>query len=166
MGPVTFRAGFRVVNHNWEPWLQTVLPVVLPILSKAVALSGSHLGRELVELDQNALRDLPKSMRDASARAGRLLLKQGVPPGAKALQKLTVAVAKGDAPGHLATVFGARCGIFSIGTRAAALAYVFQELTLGATDWTDIQIASRLEEARVVVENMQAPNNDWLESHG
>lgn len=166
MGPVTFQAGFRVVNYNWEPWLRAVFPAILPVLSEAVALGGSHLGRELVALDQDALAGLPRSMREASARAGRLLLKQGVPPGAKALQKLMLAVEKGDAPGHLATVFGARCGIFSIGTRAAAAAYVFHELTLGAPDWSDIQIASRLEEARIVVENVVTSKNDWSESHG
>ncbi|HEY5893981.1 MAG TPA: urease accessory UreF family protein [Chthoniobacterales bacterium] len=166
MGPVTFRAGFRITDHNWEPWLHTVLPVLLPVLREAMALGGSHLGRELVALDQNGLDALPKSMQEASARAGRLLLKHSPPNGAKALQKLTVAAGKGDTPGHLATVFGARCGVFSIGARVAAMAYVFQELTLGAPDWSEIQIASRLEEARVVVENILAPKNEWSESHG
>lgn len=146
MGPVTFHAAFRVMGDQFTPWLENVfLKGILPGLQAAVRHGAEGRGEDLLQEDGRILEGATSLLREGSGRAGRLLLKQGVPSGVRCLRKLGEAATAGEARGHLASVFGARCGVFSVGQTAAALAYVYQELRLGAPEWS----------ADVLEENLQ-----------
>ncbi|HEX8372299.1 MAG TPA: urease accessory UreF family protein [Chthoniobacterales bacterium] len=152
MAAVTYHAGFRVLDDRFSGWLHgTFQQEILPGLLEAVRYGSDEHGRELLATDQSILRNASELLRRGSGRAGRLLLRQGVPMGVKCLQRLQLAAQEGFVEGHLATVFGARCGVFSIGQRAAALAYVYLELRTGAPDWDDRQVHEKLAEASEVI---------------
>jgi hypothetical protein len=75
--------------------------------------------------------------RQHSIDAGRLLLQQSAPRGERLMVRLQEAIQTGTAFGHFATVYGVRCGAFSIPVRSALLGYLVQELSVGALDETD-----------------------------
>ena len=114
-------------------------------------MAETKKGYELLEGDASILRNSTDLLRHGSGRAGRLLLREGIPAGVKCLQKIQQAASERRAEAHLATVFGARCGIFSIGERAAALAYVYLELRTGAPDWHDGHLQEKLADAAEVI---------------
>ena len=152
MAAVTYYPGFRKVDDRFSSWLHAVFQSgILPGLADAVHWGSEGKSRELVECDGQILKNTSELHRNGSGRAGRLLLREGVPAGVKCLQRLRSAVEDGTATAHLATVFGARCGVFSIGQRAAALAYVYLELRTGAPDWDDRRIAEKLADANEVI---------------
>ena len=152
MSAVTYYPGFRKVDDRFSSWLHAVFQSgILPGLAEAVHFGSEGKGRELVECDAQILKNASELHRNGSGRAGRLLLREGVPAGVKCLQRLRSAAEDGTATAHLATVFGARCGIFSIGQRAAALAYIYLELRTGAPDWNDRQIEEKLADANEII---------------
>ena len=152
MAAVTYYPGFRKVDDRFSSWLHAVFQGgILPGLADAVHSGSEGKGRELVECDGQILKNASELHRNGSGRGGRLLLREGVPAGVKCLERLRSATVDGTARAHLATVFGARCGVFSIGQRAAALAYVYMELRTGAPDWNDRRIAEKLADANEVI---------------
>jgi len=145
MGPVTFHAAFRVMGDQFTPWLEEVfLKEILPGLQAAVRHGSEGRGEDLLRGDERILAGATLFFNEGSGRAGRILLKHGVPSGVRCLRKLTEAATAGEARGHLASVFGARCGVFSVGQSAAALAYIYQELRLGAPEWSDDVLEEKL----------------------
>ena len=52
------------------------------------------------------------------------------------MARLQEAIQTGTAFGHFATLYGVRCGAFSIPVRTAILGYLVQELSVGAPDET------------------------------
>ena len=152
MSAVTYYPGFRAADDKFSNWLNgTFRREILDGLSEAVHWGSDEKARELLECDTRILQNASELLRNGSGRAGRLLLREGVPAGVKCLQRLQKAAGDGTISGHLATVFGARCGVFSIGQRAAALAYVYLELRAGAPDWNDRQLESKLADANEVI---------------
>ncbi len=152
MSAVTYHAGFRRLDDRFSSWLHsTFQQQILPGLLDAVRCGGDEKGRELLECDARILRSATDLLRNGSGRAGRLLLRQGVPAGVKCLQRVRAAAESGTVEAHLATIFGARCGIFSIGERTAALAYVYLELRTGAPDWHDGHFHEKLTDASEVI---------------
>ena len=152
MSAVTYYSGFRVLDDRFSSWLHgTYQQQILPGLLAAVRYGSDEKGYELLESDALILRNATDLLRHGSGRAGRLLLREGIPAGVKCLQKIHQAASQGRAEAHLATVFGARCGVFSIGERAAALAYVYLELRTGAPDWHDIHLQEKLADAAEVI---------------
>ena len=77
---------------------------------------------------------MPPWPRQRSMEAGRLLLQQSTPRGERLMARLQEAIQAGAAFGHFATLYGVRCGAFSIPVRTAILAYLVQELAVGARD--------------------------------
>ena len=71
--------------------------------------------------------------RQRSIDAGRSLLQQSTPRGERLMARLQEAIQAGAAFGHFATLYGVRCGAFSIPVRTAILGYLVQELSVGAT---------------------------------
>ena len=152
MSAVTFYPGFSGLEDRFTPWLHRFFrQEILPRLVEAVHWGSEEMGRELLLCDGTILQNSSELHRNGSRKAGRLLLREGVPTGVKCLQPLQKAVVAGQATAHLATVFGARCGVFSIGQQAAALSYIYLELRTGAPDWNDLQIEEKLFEAAKVI---------------
>jgi hypothetical protein len=132
-GPVTFRAPglFAPAAVAWQESLFN--PVLLPALRAALAHARRGEVRELAALDQRLSESLPAGVRDDSTRAGhRLALHGAALRGDRLLPRLAASVSDGTSPGHLAIVFAARCGAFSLPDRMAVGAYLFQEMCAGA----------------------------------
>ncbi len=152
MSAVTYYPGFRSLDDRFSVWLHgTFQQEILPGLLEAVLLGGDEKGRELIECDARILQNASELLRNGSGRAGRLLLREGVPAGVKCLSRMRQAVDEGQTEAHLATVFGARCGVFAIGQRSAALAYIYMELRCGAPDWHDGHLQEKLADAAEVI---------------
>jgi hypothetical protein len=132
-GPVTFRCG-AVFTISSSAWHETVFaPVLLPALRASLAHARRGEAREIIALDQRLSTQLPENTLTASTRAGHRLAALGSTlRGDRLLPRLAANVADGAAPGHLATVFAARCGAFSLPDRVAIGAYLFQEMCAGA----------------------------------
>jgi UreF-like urease accessory protein len=116
---------------SWLSWLGTVFePLLLPHLGQVLEFASRQSLREVVVRDVDLHRYLPPKVREPSISAGRLLL-QAIPPrGDRLLARLQDAVDNGTAVGHFATLYAVRAAAFSIPTRTAILAYLWQELVV------------------------------------
>jgi hypothetical protein len=131
--PVTFRAGaaFPLAANAWQE--AVFAPILLPALRAALTHARRGEVRELAALDLRLSDQLGDGLRADSLRAGRRLALLGSTlRGDRLLPRLAESVRTGNSPGHLAIVFAARCGAFSLPDRIAIGAYLFQEMCAGA----------------------------------
>ncbi len=125
------------VADSWQQWMKLLFePVLLPHLSRVLDFAARQSAREIVQLDAELHRSLGPWPRQRSMEAGRLLLQQSTPRGERLMARLQEAIQTGTAFGHFATLYGVRCGAFSIPVRTAILGYLVQELSVGASDET------------------------------
>ena len=125
------------VAESWREWMKSLFePLLLPHLLRVLDLSGRQSAREIILLDAELNRSLEPWPRQRSIEAGRLLLQQSTPRGERLMARLQEAIQTGVAFGHFATLYGVRCGAFSIPIRTAILGYLVQELSVGAPDET------------------------------
>jgi hypothetical protein len=123
------------VADSWQRWMKTLFePVLLPHLQKVLDLSARQSAREIILLDAELNQRLKQWPRQHSIEAGRLLLQQSTPRGERLMARIQEAIQTGEAFGHFATLYGVRCGAFSIPVRTAILGYLVQELSVGAPD--------------------------------
>jgi hypothetical protein len=123
------------VAESWQQWMKTAFePLLLPHLLRVLDFSARQSAREIILLDAELNRSLPPGSRQRSVEAGRSLLLQSTPRGERLMARLQEAIQAGVAFGHFATLYGVRCGAFSIPVRTAILGYLVQELSAGATD--------------------------------
>jgi hypothetical protein len=123
------------IAESWQQWMKVLFePLLLPHLSRVLDFSARQSAREIILLDAELDRNMEPWSRQRSAEAGRLLLQQRTPRGERLMARLQEAIQSGVAFGHFATVYGVRCGAFSIPVRTAILAYLVQELSVGAPD--------------------------------
>jgi hypothetical protein len=123
------------VAESWQRWMKTSFePLLLPHLLRVLDFSARQSAREIILLDAELNRSLPPGSRQGSVEAGRSLLQQRTPRGERLMARLQEAIQAGAAFGHFATLYGVRCGAFSIPARTAILAYLVQELSAGAPD--------------------------------
>lgn len=114
---------------SWLHWVDAVFePLLLPHLAQVLEFASRQSLREVVARDLDLHRDLPASVKEPSISAGRLLLQAFPPRGDRLLTRLQEAIDQGKAPGHFATLYAVRAAAFSIPTRTAILAYLWQEL--------------------------------------
>jgi hypothetical protein len=119
------------LEASWAQWLDGVFE---PTSSKEIILLD-------VELDRN----LEAWTRGKSVEAGALFLQHVSLRAERLMVKLHEAIGNGVASGHFATLYGVRCGTFSIPARSAILSYVLQELVAGGP--VDIRPVKYLEAA-------------------
>ena len=123
------------VADSWQRWMKALFePVLLPHLLKVLDLSARQSAREIILLDAELNQRLKPRPRQRSIEAGRLLLQQSTPRGERLMARIQEAIQTGEAFGHFATLYGVRCGAFSIPVRTAILGYLVQELSVGAPD--------------------------------
>ncbi|MDD5199638.1 MAG: hypothetical protein PHC88_07515 [Terrimicrobiaceae bacterium] len=131
--PVTFRAGaaFPLSTTAWRD--DVFAPILLPALRGALGHARRCEVRELAALDRRLSEQLGDGLRTASIRAGRRLALHGSDlRGDRLLPRLAENLRTDTASGHLAIVFAARCGAFSLPDTIAVGAYIFQEMCAGA----------------------------------
>jgi hypothetical protein len=134
------------VETSWQQWLDGLFePLLLPHLRRVIDLSARQSSKEIILLDLELDRNLEPWPRDKSLDAGIRFLQQTTLRAERLMAKLQEAVDSGVAHGHFATLYAARCGIFSIPVRTAILSYVLQELVIGAPG--DIKPVKYLEAA-------------------
>jgi hypothetical protein len=120
------------LEQSWSEWHQSVfLPFLLPHLGQVLELAGRQSPKEIVVLDAKLDAALPSLTRSRSIASGRYLLQDRTPRGERMISRLQDAIDDGRAFGHFTTLYGVRCGAFSIPIRTAILSYLFQELILG-----------------------------------
>src|SRR3984893_15844785 len=125
------------VAESWQQWMKTSFePLLLPHLLRVLDFSARQSAREIILLDAELNQSLPPGSRQRSIEAGRSLLQQSTPRGERLMARLQEAIQAGVAFGHFATLYGVRCGAFSIPVRTAILAYLVQELSVGSADET------------------------------
>jgi hypothetical protein len=123
------------VAESWQQWMKTCFePLLLPHLLRVLDFSARQSAREIILLDAELDRSLLPGPRQRSVEAGRSLLQQSTPRGERLMARLQEAIQAGLAFGHFATLYGVRCGAFSIPVRTAILGYLVQELSAGAPD--------------------------------
>jgi hypothetical protein len=123
------------VEESWREWMKSSFePLLLPHLFRVLDYSARQSAREIILLDAELNRTLPPWSRQRSVEAGRSLLQQSTPRGERLMARLQEAIQGGVAFGHFATLYGVRCGAFSIPVRTAILGYLVQELAVGARD--------------------------------
>jgi hypothetical protein len=123
------------VAESWQQWMKTCFePLLLPHLLRVLDFSARQSAREIILLDAELDRSLLPGPRQRSVEAGRSLLQQSTPRGERLMARLQEAIQAGLAFGHFATLYGVRCGAFSIPVRTAILGYLVQELSGGAPD--------------------------------
>jgi hypothetical protein len=123
------------VQDSWQQWMKLLFePILLPHLLRVLDFSARQSAREIILLDAELNRSLQPWPRQRSVDAGRSLLQQSTPRGERLMARLQEAIQTGAAFGHFATLYGVRCGAFSIPVRTAILGYLVQELSVGAPD--------------------------------
>jgi hypothetical protein len=123
------------VEESWCGWIKELFePLLLPHLLRVLEASARQSAREIIALDVELNRSMKPWPRQSSIDAGRSLLQQSTPRGERLMAKLQEAIQTGAAFGHFATLYGVRCGAFSIPTRTAILGYLVQELSVGTSD--------------------------------
>ena len=123
------------VAESWQQWMKTSFePLLLPHLLRVLDFSARQSAREIILLDAELNQSLPPGSRQRSVEAGRSLLQQSTPRGERLMARLQEAIQTGVAFGHFATLYGVRCGAFSIPVRTAIFGYLVQELSPGAPD--------------------------------
>jgi hypothetical protein len=131
---ISWRVEGRVAD-SWQKWIKALFePFLLPHLFRVLDYSARQSAREIILLDAELNRNMKPWPRRRSLDAGRLLLQQSAPRGERLMAKLQEAIETGAAFGHFATLYGVRCGAFSIPVRTAILGYLVQELSVGAPD--------------------------------
>jgi hypothetical protein len=122
------------VDESWSIWRRTVfVPFLLPHLEEILEFSGRQSLKEIVALDSNLDKALPPLTRSRSVEAGHSLLQYRTPRGERMIARIQIAIDSGMAYGHFTTLYGVRCGAFSIPNRTAILSYLLQELILGTS---------------------------------
>lgn len=132
-GPVTFRGGvlFETSALAWKDAVFT--PILLLALRATLAHARRGEVREIAALDRKLSEDLTGAALEGSLRAGERLALHGCDlRGDRLLPRLGEWVRDGVTPGHLATIFAARCAAFSLPDRIAVGTYLFQEMCAGA----------------------------------
>jgi len=140
-GPVTFHSGkaFPLAATAWQE--SVFAPVLLPALRASLAHARRGEVRELTALDRRLSEQLGDGLRADSIRAGRRLALHGNSlRGDRLLPRLAENVRTEVSPGHLAIVFAARCGAFSLPDRIAVGAYLFQEMCAGAPTASVVEV--------------------------
>jgi hypothetical protein len=123
------------VEESWRGWMKDLFePLLLPHLLRVLEASARQSAREIILLDVELNQNMKPWPRKRSIEAGRLLLQQSTPRGERLMARLQEAIQTGAAFGHFATLYGVRCGAFSIPIRTAILGYLVQELSVGAPD--------------------------------
>src|ERR1700693_38390 len=123
------------VPESWHKWMKDLFePLLLPHLLRVLDFSARQSAREIILLDAELNQSLPPGSRQRSIEAGRSLLQQSTPRGERLMARLQEAIQAGVAFGHFATLYGVRCGAFSIPVRTAILGYLVQELSPGVPD--------------------------------
>jgi len=123
------------VADSWRQWIKALFkPLLLPHLFRVLNYSARQSAREIILLDAELNRNMKSWPRRRSLDAGRSLLQQSTPRGERLMAKLREAIGTGAAFGHFATLYGVRCGAFSIPVRTAILSYLVQESSVGAPD--------------------------------
>jgi len=123
------------VEESWRGWMKELFePLLLPHLLRVLEASARQSAREIIALDVELNRSMKPWPRQRSIDAGRALLQQSTPRGERLMAKLQEAIQTGAAFGHFATLYGVRCGAFSIPIRSAILGYLVQESSVGTTD--------------------------------
>jgi hypothetical protein len=134
------------VEASWAQWLDGVFePLLLPHLRRVIDLSARQSSKEIILLDVELDRNLEAWTRGKSVEAGALFLQHVSLRAERLMVKLHEAIGNGVASGHFATLYGVRCGTFSIPARSAILSYVLQELVAGGP--VDIRPVKYLEAA-------------------
>jgi hypothetical protein len=157
------------VETSWQHWLDGLFePLLLPHLGRVIDLSARQSSKEIILLDLELDRNLEPWPRDRSLDAGIRFLQQTSLRAERLMAKLQEAIGSGLAHGHFATLYAARCVIFSIPVRTAILSYVLQELVIGAPG--DVKPAKYLEAAVDSVNEFLRMSsgglNEGLRSHG
>ena len=123
------------VEESWRGWIKELFePLLLPHLLRVLEASARQSAREIIVLDVELNRSMKPWPRQRSIDAGRSLLQQSTPRGERLMARLQEAIQTGAAFGHFATLYGVRCGAFSIPIRSAILGYLVQELSVGTSD--------------------------------
>jgi hypothetical protein len=133
---ISWQVGLPVAD-SWQQWMKALFePLLLPHLLRVLDFSARQSAREIILLDAELNQSMEPWPRKRSVEAGRLLLQQSTPRGERLMARLQEAIQTGAAFGHFATLYGVRCGAFSIPVRTAILAYLVQELSVGSADET------------------------------
>src|SRR5580704_8007633 len=123
------------VSESWQQWMKILFePLLLPHLLRVLDFSAHQSAKEIILLDTELDRSLQPWPRQSSIEAGRLLIQQSTPRGERLMARLQEAIQTGAAFGHFATLYGVRCGAFSIPIRSAILGYLVQEASVGTSD--------------------------------
>jgi hypothetical protein len=123
------------VEESWRGWMKELFePLLLPHLLRVLEASARQSAREVIALDVELNRSMKTWPRQRSIDAGRSLLQQSTPRGERLMARLQEAIQTGAAFGHFATLYGVRCGAFSIPIRSAILGYLVQESSVGTHD--------------------------------
>jgi hypothetical protein len=126
---LTFRADPSAVDSR-RRWRDSVF---LPLLAPAVcdAIDAAKAGcRELATVDRRLDPVLAAPLAAASREAGRLLaFSLEAPSNERALKRHIEAVRRGESPGHLAVLLGARASAFHTGRCMAVAALAFLEMS-------------------------------------
>lgn len=131
-GPVTFRPAAAVLE-DWNAWCAGVwLPILSPVLFRALDHSRSGRLRELGELDLELSDRLSSEAIRASTSAGsRLLANAGSLRGEKWPARFRELIETGQAGGHLLTVHALRAAAFHGTDPQVAGSYLYQEAVGG-----------------------------------
>ena len=145
---------------SWFRWVGAVFePLLLPHLGQVLEFASRQSLREIVVCDLDLDRYLPAGARESSVSAGRLLLQAFPPRGDRLLTRLQEAIDHGRAAGHFSTLYAVRAAAFSIPTRTAILAYLWQELRVALPG--DADRAMLLEKASESLNQfLRAPCNE------
>jgi hypothetical protein len=120
------------IEESWSDWCQSVfVPFLLPHFEEVLEFSARQSPKEIVALDSKLDKTLLPLTRSRSIEAGQFLLQDRTPRGERMIARIQVAIDNGTAFGHFTTLYGVRCGAFSIPNRTAILSYLLQELILG-----------------------------------
>gem|GEM_PF-587171 len=154
------------IEPSWIRWMETCFePFLLPHLQQVLEFSARQSAKEIILLDVALGKSLAGSLCDRSIKAGQFLLQQKTPRGERIIMRLQDAIDNGIAFGHFTTLYGVRCGTFSIPVRTAILSYLLQELMLGAPK-EEAPVRLKLLEATVesVNEFLRGPSSGSSES--
>ena len=123
------------LERSWADWTRSSFqPFILPHLLEVQDLSSRQFVREILGLDRAFSSLLSKESEEKSLEAGRQLLSMKSLKADRTLDRIQRAVAAGNAPGHIATLFAVRAAVFSIAPRTAVSAYLLQELVCEIPD--------------------------------
>ena len=119
----------RNSSPEWRGWREEVFAaILLPRIQEARSASAAGDWRFLADSDRAIDSALPEQLREASSRAGRLLMEHhGAPKSERLWSRYHALVESEKAPGHLAILCALRGAIFHLSPMAILGAYVFLE---------------------------------------